>query len=165
MLTSAETWADYSEIDGLVAIRKCEAKNGEFDYKPPTKLYNAWHAGVPAILGSESAYQSEKNSEDDYIEANNPEAVIDALTFLRDSPGLRNRMVENGNIRAEETNALATAQKWEKFIIDMAVPAFYRWCQSKWLRQKYFSIRSVQSGYCLIKRSVSKIVNNFSNFK
>ena len=160
MLTSADIWSNYSQVDALVAIRKCKAKDREFDYKPATKLYNAWHAGIPAILGSESAYQSEKKAEDDYIEANTPEEVIEAVTLLRDSPELRRRMVENGKIRAEETGAAEIAQKWESFIVDLAVPVFYRWRQSRWIRQKYLSMRSVQLGLCFFKHGLSKIANS-----
>ena len=36
--------------------------------KPPSKLFNSWLAGVPAVLGHESAYRAERRSDLDYIE-------------------------------------------------------------------------------------------------
>src|ERR1035441_1115704 len=51
-------WTDYSDIDVMCAVR-CflpRSARAAFDHKPPTKLVNAWIAGVPAILGHESAF-------------------------------------------------------------------------------------------------------------
>jgi hypothetical protein len=60
-------WNNYSEVDAVLAIRSFSQH--KFNHKPASKLYNAWKAEVPAILGCESAYQTERKSELNYLEA------------------------------------------------------------------------------------------------
>ncbi len=62
-----EKWHDFSEVDVVVAIRDFVG-NHRYGNKPPTKLFNAWRAGVPAILGRESAYHQQWRRSLDYLE-------------------------------------------------------------------------------------------------
>lgn len=55
-----EGWHDYREIDVVVALRPKSTK--KHFCKPATRLYNAWIAGVPAILPNESAYFFERGN-------------------------------------------------------------------------------------------------------
>jgi hypothetical protein len=45
-----DSWTNFSDVDVVLAVRRFDRQDS-YDWKPPTKLYNAWHAGVPAILG------------------------------------------------------------------------------------------------------------------
>ena len=59
-------WNDYREVDLVLAVR-LPSRNvlGRSDLhprKPATKLYNAWRAGVPALLGPELAYRELRES-------------------------------------------------------------------------------------------------------
>ena len=47
-------WSDYSNVDAVCAVRRFLPRKAcnAFDHKPPSKLLNAWIAGVPAILGT-----------------------------------------------------------------------------------------------------------------
>jgi hypothetical protein len=38
------------------------------------KLYNCWHAGVPAVLGAESAFRANRRSDLDYLEVQSLDA-------------------------------------------------------------------------------------------
>ena len=154
--TTLDKWSDYSNVDAVVAIRKCHARSHEFNFKPASKLYNSWHAGIPAILGVESAYLAERRSELDYKEANSPEEVINALECLRDDPEVRKEMVRNGKIRAEETKPAVLAEKWEDFLINVATPAYQWWCSSEWTRRKYFLMHPLRKCFSRIKRRVFK---------
>jgi hypothetical protein len=73
---------------------------------------NCWHAGVPAILGDEIAFQKLKGSDLDYIEAATPQQVKEALIRLKADPQLRQRMVENGQIRAVDYTHDAITKRW-----------------------------------------------------
>lgn len=57
------------------------SQNDYYD-KPALKLFNARHAGVPAILDAESAYRAERMSELDYIEVMSVDGTLLALKLL-----------------------------------------------------------------------------------
>lgn len=162
MATTADKWVDYSDLDALVAVRKCKSRSKEFNPKPATKLYNAWHAGIPAILGVESAYIGERKSEVDYIEVNSPAEVIRALERLRDDRNLRDKMLTNGKIRAEETKSNTLVKIWQDFLITVAAPAYHKWCSSEWTRKKYFLMCPVRQVSSRMKRGVSKIARGLT---
>ncbi|HEY9676169.1 MAG TPA: hypothetical protein V6D11_32300 [Waterburya sp.] len=124
-----DRWNDFSYVDTILAVRRFNRKGG-YQSKPALKLFNAWHAGVPAILGCDSAFRAERKSELDYLEVASIKDVILALKRLRDDKELRHAMVENGRIRAEETQPAKLVAMWRSFLIDRAIPAYERWCNA-----------------------------------
>ncbi len=138
---SHDQWHDYSATDVVLAVREL-SRNNDWRGKPASKLYSAWHAGVPTILGYESAFRAERKSELDYLEATSLEEVISALRQLRDNKELRHAMVENGWLRARETQPNAMVSKWQDFLTKIAVPAYENWCSlSAWQQQLFFNAR------------------------
>ena len=136
-----ERWHDYREVDAIVAVRDF-APTSNYSWKPATKLYNAWTAGVPAILGVESAFRGEQKSELDYIEVEGATELIEAIKRLQDDPGLRRAMVENGRIRAKEIQPENLAQRWWNFLSNICVPAYENWCKaSHGDRKRFFMTR------------------------
>ncbi|MBD1899645.1 DUF4806 domain-containing protein [Trichocoleus sp. DQ-A3] len=133
-------WNDYSGVDAILAVRSFGRQN-DFHWKPASKLYNSWYAGVPAILGCESAYQAERRNELDYIEVTSLDEVIQALKRLRDDKKLRQAMVENGRLRADELQPEKLVECWRTFLTDVAIPAYQRWCTSSNLTRKIFLTR------------------------
>ncbi|MDJ0514853.1 MAG: hypothetical protein QNJ74_00880 [Trichodesmium sp. MO_231.B1] len=143
-------WYDYSNIDAVVAVRNFQKQ--DYTNKPASKLYNAWHAGVPAILGKESAFQSQRKNEFDYFEVSSVEDAITVLKRLKDDPQLCQKMRENGKYRSQETNPQNMVKQWRNFLIDVAVPEYQRWClASRWSQQLY-----LQRCYLLIKFNAFK---------
>jgi hypothetical protein len=140
LIASQERWNDYSDIDGIVAVRNFSDRES-YNFKPATKLYNAWHAGVPAILGCDSAFQTERQSELDYLEVASVNDTIVALQRLRDDKELRYAMMENGRVRAEATQPEKLVSQWHTFITDVAIPAHNRWCNLSSLTQKIYLAR------------------------
>lgn len=118
-----DKWHDFSEIDVVVAIRDFAGKH-RYANKPPTKLFNAWHAGVPAILGRESAYEYERRGPLDYLEARKVPDLVAALRRLRDEPPLRRAMAANGRERAVESEPAIITARWREFFENTVVPAF-----------------------------------------
>lgn len=139
LVASRDRWNDFSDVDAILAVRSFESL--DYKRKPATKLYNSWHAGVPAILGPESAYRAELLSELDYLEVTSAKEAIEVLGRLRSDPELRRAMVENGRARAEETEPAKLVSRWREFITDVAVPACDRWCGSSMLTQKLYLAR------------------------
>lgn len=121
---------DYSQVDVTLAVRDCTEYN--LSLKPASKLFNAWIAGTPAILGPESAFQQLRKGPLDFCEVRTPEEVLNTLTLLRDNPSLYTAMVKNGQSRAQEFGASGVAQKWRDLL---AVPIAKEY--SKWLSDSF----------------------------
>ncbi|HEY9694670.1 MAG TPA: hypothetical protein V6D15_20910 [Oculatellaceae cyanobacterium] len=149
--TNRDLWNNYSTIDTILAVRSFDPTSRylsrNYISKPATKLYNAWCAGVPAILGYESAFQAERQSELDYLEVSSLTDVIDAIQRLRDDYKLRQAMVENGDLRAEKIKPDKTVAKWHNFLTNVAIPAYNRWCLTSKFEQEIF----FQRRYVLFK--------------
>jgi hypothetical protein len=129
------SWTDLTEIDAVVAVRRF-TKYPAFDHKPPSKLVNCWLAGIPAILGAESAYRALYRSELDYIEVHSPEEVLAALVRLRDNPRLREAMIANGARRSKEVCNDAIMQRWIQFLEGVAIPSYHCWVAMSAMAQK-----------------------------
>lgn len=124
--TNANSWHDYSEVDAVVAVRGFG--NECYDWKPATKLYNAWHAGVPVILGPESASRRERRSELDYLEVKSVEELFEAVELLRNDINLRRAIVENGRLRATESQPDVLSAAWQHFLTESVFQAYRKWC-------------------------------------
>lgn len=111
---TALDWNDFRNVDLIVAVRGPDA--GLHRRKPGTKLYNAWHAGVPAIVGPELAYRELRRSPLDYLEVASPAEAREAIARLQADPGLYSAMIENGRERAREFTVEAIAGRWEEFL-------------------------------------------------
>ena len=139
-------WHDYREIDVIVAVRSFDPRihwqTQNFSNKPATKLYNAWLAGVPAILGRDSAYWAERQSSLDYLEVHSLWQVLEQLTRLRDDPQLRQGMVSHGYQRALAYTPQAITQRWASFLNQVAMPAYGHWCEQPDLQQTIGLLRS-----------------------
>ena len=106
-------WADYSDIDLVIAVRP--QRNDYHTNKPALKLYNAWIAGVPAILGKECAYREIGTSGEDYIEANSLEDTKKAITYLIKNPDAYSAMVKAGRKKAVLYTHEAVCEAWKHF--------------------------------------------------
>lgn len=138
-----DQWHNYSHVDVVVAVRSF---SGETDYswKPASKLFNSWRAGVPAILGAESAFKGERKNQLDYIEADSYEAAKSALQRLQNSPELYQAMQNNGFQRAREIEIPQIVAKWQHFLLEVAVPGYENWCaKSSRERRLYYLRRSL----------------------
>lgn len=158
---SHDEWHDYANTDVILAIRSFGRQNN-WRGKPASKLYNAWHSGVPAILGYESAFQAERKSTLDYLEVTSVEEVISALRQLRDDKELCQSMVQNGWMRAKETQSDVMVEKWQTFLTHAALPAYKSWCAMSQLQQQLFlnarrAVIKSRPLYYNLKSSLSKI--------
>lgn len=124
-IVESARWHDFSRVDAVVAVRGFGRHR--HDNKPPTKLFNAWHAGVPAILGRESAYQHERRGALDYLEARSVEEVLAGLRQWKGDAALRQAVIANGRERARESEPAVNAARWQSFFNDVAMPAYEKW--------------------------------------
>jgi hypothetical protein len=116
---AAIDWNDFREADLVLAVRP--SSRGHNVRKPATKLYNAWLAGVPAILGVEYAYRELRRSTLDYIEVSSVAEAMQAVERLSREPALYLAMVENGRQRAVEFTPDAIRSSWTDLLF-RAIP-------------------------------------------
>ena len=137
-----ERWHDYSHVDAIVAVRSF-ANAQAYVYKPPSKLHNAWCAGVPAVLGCESAYQAGRQTEFDYIEVRSPDEALSALRRLRDNPDLRREMRANGKRRASAIRPESVVKLWRRLLCDELLTSYERWRSApRWVRAAFVTLRT-----------------------
>jgi len=145
LVVREDRWQDHRDLDAILAVRS--ASPAELRRKPASKLVNAWHAGCPALLGPEPAYEACRLSPLDYLAVATPQDALAALRRLREEPGLFAAMVENGRRRAREFSAPAIAARWEDLLAGPVAEDFERWRRAprraRWLR---FAMRAAQQG-------------------
>jgi hypothetical protein len=107
--TQSLTWADYSDIDLVLAVRR---PGGTHTDKPASKLYNAWRAGAPALLGPEPAFRELRTHPLDYLEVASVAEALAAIDRLRAAPALYRAMVERGRERGAEFSPEAIRERW-----------------------------------------------------
>jgi hypothetical protein len=129
-------WHDYREVDVVLALRPGSER--EHTHKPATKLYNAWLAGVPAILSPDLAFRELRRGPLDYLEVKTVDEAKAALLRLRTEPGLYTAMVQNGRGRGREFSPEAVALRWETLLYTTLPPLAARippWRKRPWGRR------------------------------
>ncbi len=126
-------WHDFSDIDVVLAVRNF-GRADEHLNKPALKLYNAWLARVPAVLGFESAYRQEGNPGVDYLEATNADEVLAALERLALNPSLRASMVAAGHEKMKAHTELELRSIWLDVLSKRLLPLYDRWTRDRLFR-------------------------------
>jgi glycosyltransferase involved in cell wall biosynthesis len=116
--TVPQPWHDYQNVDLLIAVRKPWHEGDMFYNKPATKLINAWHAGVPALLGPEYAFRELREDPLDYIEVASDEDAMAAIDRLIEHPDLYRDMVAHGRKRAEDFTIDRITERWAEVLFE-----------------------------------------------
>lgn len=113
-------WFDYSDIDLVLAHRE-EAPTMLLQ-KPASKLVNAWHAGVPALVREEPAFRSLRHSDLDYLAVGSAEEVLAAVRRLQSDPILYHAMAHNGRVRAVDFTVGQIRELWMECLLEKVLP-------------------------------------------
>ena len=116
--TAPQPWHDYEDIDLLIAVRKPWHEGDLFYNKPASKLINAWHAGVPALLGPEIAFRELRRDPLDYIEVASDRDAMTAIQRLIENPDRYAAMIDHGRERAEDYKPDIIAQRWAEVLFE-----------------------------------------------
>jgi hypothetical protein len=144
--SSGLRWHDYRHDDLILAARDLTEEDAKV--KPASKLINAWHARVPALLGPEPAYQVLRGSQLDYLEVRSCADVIRALEKLRTEPNLYCQMVENGTRRATQFSEEAIVNRWVEILSGPFCRGYAAWCATPW------PFRGITRRVCFIGRAL-----------
>jgi hypothetical protein len=107
-------WHDFTQVDAIMAIRNFGRDDPHLN-RPALKLFNAWLAEVPAILGHETACRSQGQPGRDYLESTTPTELLAALRRLRDDQALRLQIVASGKLRVSDYTPARTVERWRDF--------------------------------------------------
>jgi hypothetical protein len=118
-------WNDLSGVDILLAIRSFDRKT--YRGQPPTKLLNAWHAGIPLVAGNDSAFAAVGRPGEDYLSVTTRDEAIEAIRRLKDDPSFHDRIVTHGRARAAEYTRDRIADRWSEFLQGAACAAYETW--------------------------------------
>lgn len=123
-IASAETegavpaWHDYRSADLNLAVRPLFGDGGLRCEKPASKLVNAWHAGVPSILGPEYAYRELREDALDYIEVESLTETMEAIDRLLADRSLYRQMIAHGHVRAQAFTPTRITDRWAEVLFD-----------------------------------------------
>ena len=106
-------WGDYRDADLVLALRP---PGTAVRLKPPSKLINAWLAGVPALVGPEPAYQRLRSDESDFVEVHGAAEALAAIARLQREPEQYERMLRRCDERAPEFCAGKIAAQWARVL-------------------------------------------------
>lgn len=116
-------WNDFRETDLMLAVRPPSADLHL--RKPATKLCNAWLAGVPAMLGPESAYRHLRRDELDFIEVGSRAEAEAAILRLLHEPGRYASLRQRTSERAAECTVGCVTGHWLRVLTE-TVPSLAR---------------------------------------
>jgi hypothetical protein len=111
-------WHDYSGTDLVLAVRTDFGDGKLRCEKPASKLINAWHAGVPALLGKEYAFRELRKSPLDFIEIESVTEAADAVARLIENPAEYDAMRKNCRKRAAEFTAERIVERWREVLFE-----------------------------------------------
>jgi hypothetical protein len=121
--------------------------------KPASKLVNAWHGEVPAILGPEPAFQELRKSELDFLEVRSGNDAISALSHLKESPRYFLAMTENGRARSQEFTTGSVRAMWISLLSGPIAEEYAKWKKASYAR------KFVGYSFGLVREPVSKAVH------
>jgi len=139
-----------SRIDLLVAIRSFDRV--PHVTKPPSKLFNAWIAGIPLIAGWDSAFSAIGRPGIDYVRVDSEGAFHQAVAKLREDPGYYASIVSEGWRRAPEVSHDAIAQEWLRVLDGPVRAAFDEWKASGGATRRRWVSRSIDIGRGTLSR-------------
>lgn len=118
-------WQYLHDVDILLGVRSLSKKT--YDSKPPTKLFNAWHAGIPFIGGYDSAYEQVGIPGENYLRVSSYDELIGAILQLKSNRLLYRQLRENGRVAATSYTPESITDMWTRFLEKEVCPAFMKW--------------------------------------
>lgn len=134
-------WADYRELDAVVAIRSFQDQQ-KFPNKPATKLVNAWLGGVIPLLGQEWAYRLVGQPGFNYLEISNYSQLLEILKTLKMDRNMRSGLLYEGQRQTSNFTVDSITKTWKKWLENRAIPAFESWIKTPLWQQKQFLLQT-----------------------
>lgn len=122
-------WHEMSDVDILLGIRSFD--KAPHHSKPPTKMFNAWGAGIPFIGGYDSAFKQVGVPGENYLRVSTPYELIESIKALKTEPSLYNKLVENGKKAYELYSPSRITDLWIELFCKQIIPDYEQWSRSR----------------------------------
>lgn len=150
---SNDSWHNLSTIDVLIGIRSFDSN--PYNNKPPSKLFNAWHAEIPFIGGHDSAYKQVGSPDEDYLLVKTQTDALTAILKLQDDANLYNKLVDNGKQKALLYNQETITKIWEDTLMNQILQRYNLWkSRSSYERLRFHAI----SNYGLLEHKSKQFI-------
>lgn len=133
LVSDPSRWHDYSGIDATLSVR--DFSSNEYSWKPATKLYNSWAAGVIPICSAESAYVMESKSKEDCIIVNSYTELCEAVDKLIQDDEYRASCLDASIKRSADVTFDSITQDWLNIIEKKLVLEHQAWIKKSWFRR------------------------------
>lgn len=150
-----DQWHDMSKVDLLIAIRSFDTQT--HDNKPPSKLFNAWNAGIPLIGGYDSAFSAIAEPGVEYLRVETEDELNAAVLSLRENDALYRQIVEAGARRRNEITHDSIAENWCSQIDGVIRSDFEAWKESGGEKKAQLVKRSLDVGRSVLSGMKSKL--------
>ena len=155
VVLSNDQWRDMSEIDVLIGIRSFDSRS--WDCKPPSKLFNAWHAEIPFIGGNDSAFKQVGTPGENYLLVQTQDEAVARILELQNTPELYTKLVNNGRTMASNYTVETITRAWEDLLTNQVVERYKLWKnRSGYERVRFNVIQQYSSILHLSKQFVRK---------
>jgi hypothetical protein len=122
--TDRRTWHDFRDVDVLLAMRRDDGRLVR--HKPPSKLFNAWLAGVVPVLGPEGGYRREGRPGDNFVEVSTAGDALSALERLKADPRWRAGLLSARPVTDPADLVARITRRWERLFERIVIPAWHR---------------------------------------
>jgi hypothetical protein len=117
---SDQSWHDFSEVDAVITMRSEQFPGDE--RKPPTRLINAWRAGVIPLANDEPAVRELARDFEDTLIVRSRESLEASLQSIVRDPGLRKRLFEGSRQRGKDFDPTSIVRAWIGALEEAANP-------------------------------------------
>lgn len=145
-------WKDYRDVDATISIR--DFSDNAYDWKPATKLYNSWLAGVIPICGNESAYSYESNLEEDCLIVRTYDELCQTILQLKEDKKFRERCYEASRTRSKDITFAKITDDWVDLIENSLKSELEKWSNSNVLKRYCTHLRKL-CGF-ILKKTLQK---------
>lgn len=148
-----DNWNDYSEVDILLAIRSFDGRR--FQNRPPSKLFNAWLAGVPLTGGFDSAFEQVGNPGVDYLKVSSFEDALSAIRRFANDPELYVSIVRSGQSASRAFTRSRICEAWVRLLCEPIAEKWRQWVASGCPRAASWRLRRAA---WKLERSIKRVV-------
>lgn len=142
-------WQEMQDVDILIGIRSLSKK--AHHSKPPSKLFNAWLAGIPFIGGYDSAYEQVGMPDENYLRVSSYGELLESINRLKNDADLYQSLVVAGKEAGEGYTPDKITDMWLEFFENKAIPRYQEWASGGRKIRWRSSVNSLRF-YCSIKQ-------------
>lgn len=142
VINERNKWSDFTDIDLLIAVRSFGKT--KIKQKPATKLYNAWLANVPIIVGSnETAYFHERKSEYDFIDVDSIDTIKYKIVELIGNNKKYETFIVQSETNECNANLDSIVKDWINIFTSIEQDSI-NYFNSNWIRLKTLTINKLK---------------------